>query len=87
MGEKQWKVCAKELITRCVCVLFWRGGEGYGRTGAQGNEGGRMDGYEDGWMGHVMGNWNQKARLLCLDSTLLVSTYLLCTCVLFIHKC
>lgn len=22
--------------------------------------------YEDGWMGHVMGNWNQKMKWLCL---------------------
>lgn len=40
IGEKQWKLCAKELITRCICVLFWRGGEGCNRTGPQGNEGG-----------------------------------------------
>lgn len=24
-----------------------------------------MDGYKDGWIGHVMGNWNQKAKQLC----------------------
>ncbi len=35
---------------------FWRGEEGYGRTGPQGSDGGRMDGYEDVWIGHAMGN-------------------------------
>ena len=63
---KQWKVCAKELITRCICVLFWRGEEGYSSTGPQGKAGAWMDGYKHGWIGHVMGNWNQKAKQLCL---------------------
>ena len=33
-GEKHWKVCAKELITRRICVLLWRGGEGSGQDWA-----------------------------------------------------
>ncbi|XP_034081221.1 selenoprotein e isoform X2 [Gymnodraco acuticeps] len=53
---KQWKVCAKELITRCICVLFWRGEEGYSSTGPQGKAGALMDGYKHGWIGHVMGS-------------------------------
>lgn len=47
-----------------------------------------MDGYEDGWIGHVMGNWNQKGEQLCFGFYGFdMVVYLPCACVLIMQKC
>ena len=50
MREKQWKVCAKELITRCICVLFWRGERDMAGLGHKAMK-------EEEWMDMRMDGW------------------------------